>query len=303
VKIALLLCSCISVLGAQTLERKVLGSPMRVTVSPRTAGAVASITWRGREFLNAFDHGRELQSALSLDGLGECYNPTEAGSEHDGVGETTSSRLLQARVRGRVLATETDAAFWLAPGQAYPQGCGDRKQFVAAYNRKVRDGYIIRKSVTLGVPGVENAIEYVAEFAIPYQHESATYELATAYMPPDFTAFFTFDPAASKVEALSDGPGEQRLPVILATPDRQFAMGVWSPDEKVTYGRFKFLGNPGTLGWNTVKWNCVFRQRGVRPSAWQGRCYIVLGTVDEVAGGMVALVKAASTQSPGRGAR
>jgi hypothetical protein len=279
---------------AQYLERKVLGSPLRVTVSPRTAGAVSSITWRGKEFLNAFDHGRELQSALSFDGLGECYNPTEAGSEHDGTGDTSSSKLLRVRARGRLLETETDMAFWLAPGQAYPQGCGERKQFVAAYNRGIRDGYIARKRVTLGLPGVENAIEYWVEFAIPYQHENGTYELATAYMPPEFTSIFSFDPATGKVETLSDGPGEQGLPLILATPDKQFAMGILSPDPKASYGRFKFLNHPGEPGWDTVKWNCVFRLRDVRPSEWQNHCYIVLGTVDEVARGMAALYAAAN---------
>jgi hypothetical protein len=291
---------CAAFAGAQSIQRTVLGSPLRLTISPRTAGAVSSITWRGREFLNAFDHGRELQSALSFDGLGECYNLTEAGSERDGIGESSSSKLLRVRARGRVLETETDMAFWLAPGQAYPQGCGDRKQFVAAYNRAIRDSYIARKRITLGVPGVENAVEYVAEFGIPYQHESATYELATAYMPPDFTAFFTFDPASGAVTALSDGPGEQSLPEVLATPDRRFAMGVWSPDAGASYGRFKFLNNSDTPGWNTVKWNCVFRLKDVRPSDWHGRCYIVMGTVDEVARGMAALYKQANSPSPQR---
>jgi len=271
------------------LTRDVLGSPLRLTASRRTAGAVSSIAWRGREFLNSFDHGRELQSALSFDGLGECYNPTEAGSEHDGAGAQSSSRLVHATARGNVLETETDMAFWLVPGQKYPQGCGGQHRFTSAQNRGVRAGYRIHKRVTVGAAGIPNAIEYAAEFTIPNPHASATCELATAYMPPDFTAFFTWNRATGRVAPLSDGPGEQPLHVILATPDRRFAMGVWSPDPKATYGRFKFLDNPRVAGWNTVKWNCVFREQDVAPGVWRNRCFAVVGTVDEVAAALAQL--------------
>jgi hypothetical protein len=47
---------------------------------------------------------------------------------------------------------------------------------------------------------------------------------ATAYMPPEFTAFFSWGSATFRVAPLSDGLGEQPLPVILATPDRCFAV-------------------------------------------------------------------------------
>jgi hypothetical protein len=274
------------------VERLVFGSPLRLSASRRTAGAVSSITWRGREFLDAYDHGRELQSALSVDGLGECYNPTEAGSERDGTGPRSSSRLIRYLVTGNVLETEAEMAFWLAPGQKYPGGCGGRQEFFAAQNTEVRGGYRVRKRVTVGIGNLPNAIEYAAEFTIPRAHESATYEFATAYLPPEFSAFFTYDPATQRVAPLSDGPGEQTLPVILATPDRSFAMGVWSPDPAARYGRFKFLDKPGTPGWNTVKWNCVFRAMDVAPGVYRNRCFVVVGTVDEVARTLGALSNA-----------
>ena len=270
-----------------SITRAVFGSPLRLTASHRTAGAVSSLTFRGVEFINSFDHGRELQSALSFDGLGECYNPTEAGSNPDDRGDATSSRLLSAQARGSRLTTVTDMAFWLRPGQPYPQGCGGRHEFTTAQNTTLTGGYQIRKQITLGAAGIPNAIEYAATFTIPNPHRSATYEFATAYMPPEFTAFFTFDPATGKLAPLSDGrdehaAGEQPLPVILATPDRTSAMGVWSPDPKASYGRFRFLNNPRLPGWNTVKWNCVFRAKDVQPGQWSNRCFIAVGTVDEV---------------------
>jgi hypothetical protein len=108
-----------------------------------------------------------------------------------------------------------------------------------------------------------------------------TYELATAYMPPQFTAFFAWSPATGRVAPLSNGPGEQPLPVILATPDHSFAMGGWSPDPKPSYGRFRFP--------DTVKWNCVLRENDVAPGKWSNRCFAVVGTVDEGARALLQL--------------
>jgi hypothetical protein len=87
---------------------------------------------------------------------------------------------------------------------------------------------------------------------------------------------------------LTDGPGEQPLPVILSTPDHHFAMGVFSPElprkarPTAGYGRFRFLNNPRTAGWNTVKWNAVYREAPVPRGKYHYHCYVMVGTVDDV---------------------
>ncbi len=44
--------------------------------SSRMSGGIDSVVWGSKEFINAWDHGRELQLAVtSL--YGECFNPTE----------------------------------------------------------------------------------------------------------------------------------------------------------------------------------------------------------------------------------
>ena len=45
-----------------------------------------SLTWRGKEFVNDYDHGREISYAWAFDGYGECFNPTEPGAARDGLG-------------------------------------------------------------------------------------------------------------------------------------------------------------------------------------------------------------------------
>jgi hypothetical protein len=58
--------------------RWTIASPSRlfVSASDRVSGAIDSVVWNNKEFINCWDHGRELQMAVTT-GHGECYNPTE----------------------------------------------------------------------------------------------------------------------------------------------------------------------------------------------------------------------------------
>jgi hypothetical protein len=88
-----------------------------ISGSQRVAGAIDSIVFGRFEFINAWDHGREMQVAITVNNLGdrfaflivdsagECFNPTEAGSNRNGAGEGTSSQLLGASSDGNALRT------------------------------------------------------------------------------------------------------------------------------------------------------------------------------------------------------
>ena len=43
------------------------GSEIVVTTTARLAGAIHSVRWKGKEFIDSADHGRQLQSASSFD--------------------------------------------------------------------------------------------------------------------------------------------------------------------------------------------------------------------------------------------
>ena len=129
----------------------------------------------------------------------------------------------------------------------------------------------------------DNVIEYSVQFNLPAgeTHTSATFEVLTGYMPPSFSAFWTYNPMTQSLGLLSDGPSEQNLPVILSTPDGQHAMGVWSPElpqalwQTAGYGRWRFIHE------NVVKWNTVYRF--ANPSGtYHFRVYVFVGTIDEV---------------------
>ena len=265
------------------------GSDIVVGTSSRTAGAIDTVTWAGHAFVNAYDHGRELQSAASFDDYGECLNPTEAGSAQDGERGTSSSRLDELRIGQDWLETRSEMAFWLAPGET-SGGCAKGP---GPYTR-LRSDYRLAKRVSIGGLGVANAIAYRATFSVPRPQASATYEVATAYMPPDFARFWTYDPMRRTSSPLSEGPGEQSLPVILATEDGSHAMGVYSPDlpqasfPSQGYGRWSFANLPGK-GNATVKWNCVFREKNLSPGDHTFTCYVLIGTLEDVRAGMSSL--------------
>lgn len=251
-----------------------------VGASHRTAGAIDSVYWNGREMINSFDHGRQLQVALTANGWGECYNPTEAGSGSGDHQKPTSTSVLHAASAGaNVLITDSQPAFWVPPGGTAP-GCGP------ARNTTALSPYRFRKTVTIGVFGLRHVIEFRSEVVIPESITSYTYEAPTGYLGGEFTSFYTFNPAGCTLSPLSAGPGEQSRPVILATPDGAAAMGAWARDlpepafPGAGYGRFAFpSGNPANA---TNKWNMVYRGGATAPGTYAFRTYIAVGSLENV---------------------
>ncbi len=265
--------------GAAVIRAPYAGSEIVITTTPRLAGAVHSLTWAGREFINSADHGRQLQSASNFDCgeqfIPEVFNPTEAGSVHDGVGPTSTSRLWSLRADGNRLETLTQMAFWLRPD--------GRSQGHPARNTTAVSNHWLKKTVTIGVDGRPNVIAYDVTFIVPEgeRHHYGQFEAVTGYMPPEFSVFLRFDRQQRRLQSLSIGPGEQADPVVLATEDGQHAMGIWSPDQpspgfqQAGYGRFAFPAQ------KVMKWNCVFRIRnpdGITAGPYRFRNRVIVGT-------------------------
>lgn len=247
-------------------------SEIVIRTTSRLAGAIDSLTWRGKEFIDSTDHGRQLQSAANFDAgsaiSAETYNPTEAGSRLDGAGSKSTSRLVSILGSGNRLRSTNQMAFWLAPGEKSGPNL--------AKNTTKLSNWFVSKDVTIGVLGRPQLIEYNVTFwSEPAErHEEAVFESLTGYMPAEFSSFFRFDKASGRLEPLSDGPGEQADPVVLSTPDGAFAVGIYSPEPtKKGYGRWRFVRE------KVVKWNCVFRIHRPAPGArFSFRHYVAVGT-------------------------
>lgn len=257
-------------------------SEIVIRTKHRFAGAIGSLTWNGREFVDAHDHGRQIQSASNFQlpdqpfGA-ECFNPTEAGRRLDGVNAVSSSRLLELKVAPNRIRTQSEMAFWLGPNEAGPD-CP------TSQTATVRSGHLLEKDVTIGVAGFDQVLDYKTTFKLPPGFKSVyqQFEVVTGYMPARFSAFWTFNPKTSTRAELDDGPGEQALPVIFATPDGSHAMGVWNPGEAVGYGRWRFESE------KVVKWNVVQRRGKINGEKiqltknFESRSFVFVGSLADV---------------------
>lgn len=256
--------------AAQAQDFTLAGHGITIRTCAHDAGAVCSVTWAGKEFIDDYDHGRQLQSAISYDGKGENWNPTEAGASiyTDGRNPRPSSSLFRAGgVIGSTLYTNIQMAFWNP---------------VAG---RTRSDNIVAKDITIPAPGV---IKQLITFSRPAEeaHEFGQYEVLTGYMPAEFGAFYAIKDGVP--QALDDGPGEQPHPVVMCTLDAQHCMGAVTaglpqanyPD--AGYGRWRHVRD------GVVKWNVVFRHKN--PAAYQRyTVYVLVGTLESVTANIVAL--------------
>jgi len=227
----------------------------------RVAGAIDYLAWNSMQFINTYDHGRELQIAIS-NMSGECYNPTEAGSSNDGTGTTSTSRLLGVNTAGNVYRTTSLPAFWLAPGQIDPDGC-------RAVNIQYVSNYETSKAITIGYLGMWNAIQYLISIRVPEHQSYLQVEAPTGYMPQHtFSSFWTISLATGRLTAVSGGPAETTDPVIIGSPNGAYAMGAYiascNNEQYAHYARFDFPSPDGA--WATSKWSNVWRgYEGIEP--------------------------------------
>lgn len=281
-----------AVSGDSVIRAPVGQSEIVIRTSSRMAGAIRSLTWNGKEFIDEADHGRELQSASNFDVngdiKGETFNPTEAGSRDDGAKQTTTSRLLYLRAEGPELVTTNQMAFWLLPGEKSGPNL--------AKNTNALSNHLLAKRVRIGIPDHPNVIDYTVTFTLPRdeKHVHGVFEALTGYMPIEFDQFWAFDFKTRALKLMDEGPRENPLPMIFSTKSGSHAMGIYSPPDpkipKRTYGRFKF-------DWAKVtKWNCVFRindPNGIPPADYTCHMYVIVGTLDDVRTTMDALSRAA----------
>ncbi|HEX9503736.1 MAG TPA: hypothetical protein VF974_05465, partial [Patescibacteria group bacterium] len=261
------------------------GSSLTISTSDQTAGAITSIIWNGKEFINSYDHGRELQSAEAFDELGECYNPTEAGGRYDT--SKSSSILKSIQAQGNVLTTQTDMAFWLSPGENYGRVCNPNlpNSPSSAQNTTYTAGYLLDKKVTIGLPGVsDQIIKYETTFTIPKLHSSGGIQVITGNMPADFTNFWSYNPysgLATPLLATPNTSGRFVDPVILSTADGKYAMGVVCPWVRGSnYGGGRHGSNPNNPA-DTSVWDCLFASGNFK-GTYSFTSYIAVGNFDSV---------------------
>ncbi|XP_046559949.1 uncharacterized protein LOC124268967 [Haliotis rubra] len=259
-----------------------------VSASGRMGGAIDSLVWDNKEFINAWDHGRELQMATNTHPYGECFNPTEAGGRDDSIGPSTKSKIISISSHGSTLKTTNHPAFWLRHGGHEAPGSKNRICSGGAPARNTVDtyGYDFSKNVTIGCAGMSHCIKFESMFTVagewPAGVTTHNFEAPTGYMTKDFRVLKGLNLGTGRIQPYASGQ-----PVVLATSDLKHAMGAYAPtgqdtDEPHYYSGIVF-GSAFPSG--TSKWGSVFRKKAF-PHGSSNKLfyvtYICVGSLDQV---------------------
>lgn len=219
--------------GDATISGPALGHTLSVGTSTKYAGAVSSIRWAGKEFINNFDHGRQLSPNYQFFNRFICYNPYETGSLQDGNKPTSTSQLFSFTASDKRIESRTQMAWYYDEWVTNPQPnhhCGDPAKWlpVTPYTSPLSN-YQVHKIVNIGFAGIPNVIEYQTEVFIPETVLEGIHN-PTAVLNGEFSEIWSYDVVSKdyrKVRALA---GEDDRIKVVSTPDGNFAMGWYAPE-------------------------------------------------------------------------
>ncbi|XP_070188412.1 uncharacterized protein [Littorina saxatilis] len=263
-----------------------------VSASARMGAAIDSLVWNNHEFINSIDHGRELQMAFNILPYGGCFNPTEAGGRYDGLSTQTNSKIQSVHASGITLSTTVWPAFWFRAVNYIGE-----KPCPGGMNTENTYRHPFSKKVTLECPGIsQSCLHFRSTFTIAgvFPHYTMLQMVAPAgYLTGDFTVWRSYDYSSGHLVAY-----HTKMPVVLSSPDKHFAMGVFaSPkqdtDEDMYYGRFVLSKDKITA--DTNKWNVVFRKHTLPAGTthvFNYDTYICVGTLNDVTACLKKLTQA-----------
>lgn len=289
----------------------VFGQPLTVSTSSQFAGAVSSIKWGGKEYINNWDHGRQLQLNSQFFNRYICYNPYEAGGFDDASLPTSTSRLLSMTASGNRLEATTQMAWYYRFRESLkPEDyCGDPNQWLPCppYNGNPLSEYRAHKTVTIGYAGIPNVIEYLMEQFIPEPVLKGMNNV-TAVVNYDFSSFRSWDVVSKSYRDVRALAGIDDRIKVVSTPDRSYAMAFYSPELLQPYGDDAGVINwwfivPPTMAYPDPKnpsqpdpnYACVHfglvnrYERFDGPGNTHDRAYLVVGNLDQVKTGLADL--------------
>ncbi|HEV2803331.1 MAG TPA: hypothetical protein VGW57_00235 [Chthoniobacterales bacterium] len=276
------------------------------------AGAITSLKLGNVEFVDNTDHGRQIQSAIQLNGHGEYYNPNEAGALDDQDFSSSTSDLLGLNIpSSNRLMTMTDMAYWFV--KSSPLLSPQQQAQTIPYANAQPDGQLtqfwLQKDVTIspsGLPG--NVIEYISTFQ-PSQNsppETVTSSIASApgvYLKyPDFSEAWTYDLATRTLLQHHDANGEDDMIKVMIRPSSPLgplALSAYAPEYLQPYGQSSakfgwWVGGPSA--WPSTFLNPSHSASGGLPVSYL--TYLVVGNPGEVTSSLDSLDLKFSSQDP-----
>ena len=240
-----------------------LDKKLYVTASVRSGGAIDSINFLNKEYINSFDHGRELQVAMT-NGSGECYNPTQAGSHHDFIYEKSTSKIIKIdkqMIPIPMIHGINLPAFWYKPNTIVeiPSENCNYKSINQYINYPFPFEYKIEPKYNWNLNFYY--LEYNFNFTLQEKQTKIQFEIPTGYLNHDFRSFKYYNSTLQNLNVYATLNLEINDPIIICTLDSIHCMGsklIQSPDliSSLKYVGMSFLA-PDTS--STTKWSIVWR--------------------------------------------
>jgi alpha-tubulin suppressor-like RCC1 family protein len=290
--------------GDSTISAPVFGLPLTIKTSSQYGSGIFSVTWGGKEFVNNYDHGRQISTNMSAFNRNECYNPYETGTKEDGQGPTSSSKVLSLSASGNSMQSNTQMSWYLSsrdPRDGYGDACGNPAEFLPCppYTGPLSD-YQLHKVVTIGFAGISNVIEYTSDLFIPEQVLKGIVQM-TAVLNWEFNTVLTYDLVSKNYRQIHSVGGEDDSVKVLSTADGAYAMGYYTAELLQPYGNgsaggYRWgLAPPDPVNYPDPSFPCVgfggqFRFDSFNgPGTRSDRSFMVVGNLDQVKSGLNAL--------------
>ncbi len=265
-----------------------------VTISARDAGAVCSLVYGGKEFVNDDDHGRQMQVAWIYNDMDEAYNPTEAGSCRDGTGSKTTSQLLSVQIQSNTLRTVNHPAYWRHTDM--PEKHRSNTALVT------RD--TLAKKLTLGHDGNPNVLVFDTVVTISPELTgppvtSLRIEAPTLYATADLSRHYLFNLASGALTSVPSRSNRKNilntrisrvtrrnLIPILSSPDGRYSVAFYTPQAENFWAYFTW-DVPGIC----VKVTTFFKHAVKTGQSYSYRNFVIVGDMATVKASAMQLHK------------
>lgn len=284
--------------GDATISANSDGFPLTIKTTDRLAGAIDSLSWNGKEFVNSYDHGRQLQYMWQKDGLGECYNPTEAGTYLDDVGPNSTSILNYLnKPSANTLVTGNFPGYWARPTTPSFFCTGA----TTAVNTDLATPDYFVKQVQIGHANLANVVKMNASINVTKPFDRLFVETPASFLDSSLTRMWRYNPKTSDlVEQFEEEKYKASIfsyrriettPPILSTPDGKYAVGAWaagaSKNRHITYSLLKYPNSDPKQASNIIS---ISNNEDFVPAGQLNyESFLIIGTLDSVKASMNAL--------------
>ncbi|SEH03161.1 hypothetical protein SAMN05444920_13365 [Nonomuraea solani] len=249
---------------------------LAVTASTALAGAIASVKVNDKEFISSGGHGAAFQYAFHAwqkgEAATECYNPTQAGTRMDDVGQPppyhgpSTSALYTMAKSGGSIRTAVRPAMFVTLADKKP-GWGD---CLSADHQDKRvpftmglSPYWLETEIDLApdhdAPALENVFRAAATITSDDERHDHFSGVLVAYLQPDFTKVFSYSPATGRLSPKPVDSHTSKDPMVRCTGDGAYCLGMYvKPDVLGDKAYYYTMTRPpmdynGHFGENTIQ--------------------------------------------------